>query len=83
MKNKIKKIAELNRFEIDNGDLNEIKAGEAGMCDYACGCSCACETGNNYQANNTANSNAVNTESAGLAESGTEIAVAVIIALLS
>ena len=80
MKNRIK-LTEINQFELQNVELNSIKAGQDGICDYACGCNCACPQGDEYTLNNTTNSNAVTTENAGWAVDGTKIAVALTIAI--
>ena len=76
------KLSNIKGYELKKDEINSIVAGEAGLCDYACGCSCSCDTGNEYQANNTADTNASNTESAGFAQEGTAVAVAVIIAII-
>lgn len=76
------KLSNINGYELKNDEINSIVAGEAGMCDYACGCSCACDTGNEYQANNTADGNANNTESAGGVSAGSTAVIAWIVSKL-
>lgn len=68
-------LSKINQFELQNDTLNSIRAGEAGVCDFACGCSCACQTGDTYTMNNTANDNATSTESGGATYSGVDKAI--------
>ncbi|MDY0078316.1 MAG: hypothetical protein RBR87_13695 [Bacteroidales bacterium] len=63
------KLSNINRYELKKDKINSIVAGEAAWCDYSCGCSCACDTGNNYMMSNTATSNAESTESARFVQS--------------
>ncbi len=78
MKKKIK-LSNFAKYELKNDKINSIVAGEAGMCDYACGCSCACEPNDQFGSTNNANGNASSTESAGTAQAVTEIGVAIIV----
>lgn len=72
------KLSNLNSFELRKDEINSVVAGEAGICDYACGCSCACNTGDDYGATNTANGNASSTESVGYVQAGTGTVIGII-----
>jgi len=80
MKNNMK-LSNLNGFKLRKNEINSIVAGEAGICDWACGCSCACNTDDETGKTNNTNGSATSTESAGYVQDGTWVGIGILIAI--